>query len=162
MLGVGNTQIDTCMCDSYLSNSCFSDPQNVQTHESLIEAELASVKGDSHLAKKNYEVAILLAGRWGHLNDQALSYERHADHCFRLGCNEEAAYNYKRALELYREWGCDAKVELLESEHSDLVNPVTEVVLGNIEDVSRVSPPCPKTLAVKNIENQSSASPLSR
>ena len=108
---------------------------NVQTHESLIEADLASLDGNQHLAKKNYEVAILLAGRWGHLNDHALSYERHADHCLRFGNTEEAAYNYKRALELYREWGAFAKAEQLESEHSKLVNPVQEVVLKDLQNI---------------------------
>ena len=133
---------------------------NCQTHESLIEAELASLEGDAHLAKKNFEVAILLAGRWGHLNDHALSYQRHGDHCLRVGNNDEAAYNYKRALELYREWGALAIVDMLESEHGDLVNPISELVLSDIGGTSKKMSATETKLTMEDLSVHSAVSDL--
>jgi hypothetical protein len=64
-------------------------------------------------ALKNYEVAVLLAGRRGLVNLQALCNERFADYL--VICNDinEASYRFNEAIRLYEEWGAWKKVEQL-------------------------------------------------
>ena len=94
---------------------------NVKHCESLIDAELADLAGDSHLAKKHYEVAILVAARRGFTNVQALAHERFGEHALQLGDLNEALYHFERAITLYQEWGAHAKVSQLRSSHSSLL-----------------------------------------
>jgi tetratricopeptide (TPR) repeat protein len=93
---------------------------NVKRYESLIDAELADLAGDSHLAIKHYKTAILLAGRRGFTNDEALTHERFGEHALRLGDSNDALYHFERAIELYQEWGAHAKVVQLRSAHGGL------------------------------------------
>jgi hypothetical protein len=89
---------------------------NCQHYDALVEAELNSLSGKEILARKNYEVAILLAGRWGMSNDQALAHERCVENCLRNGDeNGAAAYHFNRALQCFREWGAEALVDLLQA-----------------------------------------------
>ena len=86
----------------------------VQHAEVLVKAELASLDGNPQEAEKDYEIAILLAGRNGFSNYQGLAHERCAAHALRVGDMNEARYNYRRALDLYTEWGALGKVAHLE------------------------------------------------
>jgi predicted ATPase len=107
---------------------------NLQHCESLIEAELASLSGDPQAAKKHYEVAILLAGRWGLTNDHALAHERFGDYALRIGDENDARYHYSLALSLYGEWGAASKVEQLQSSIRNLVLPIGEIDVGSVVD----------------------------
>ncbi|KAL3912171.1 MAG: hypothetical protein SGARI_001293, partial [Bacillariaceae sp.] len=78
---------------------------NVLAYEDLLAAELASLEGKDSIAKKHYETAILLAGKWTLTNYRALSHERAGDHALRLGDDEECHYHYKNAIQLFDEWG---------------------------------------------------------
>ena len=97
---------------------------NTQHYESLIESELASNSRDPYSANKRYEVAILLAGRWGFINDHARAHERFADHWRRLGNDIEARYHYNLAIGLYTEWGAHAVVETLWLKLADYMVPI--------------------------------------
>jgi Flp pilus assembly protein TadD len=72
------------------------------------------------LANKHYEAAILLAGRRGFTNDEALAHERYGEHALQLGDSDNALYHFERAIFLYQEWGANAKVVHLRSAHSSL------------------------------------------
>lgn len=107
---------------------------NLQHCESLIEAELASLSGDPQAAKKHFEVAILLAGRWGLTNDHALAHERFGDYALRIGDENDARYHYSLALSLYGEWGAASKFEQLQSSIRNLVLPIGEIDVSSVVD----------------------------
>jgi hypothetical protein len=67
------------------------------------------------LAKKHYEVAILMAARRGFTNDEAMAHERFGEHALQLGDSNDAFYHFERAIALYQEWGAHAKVVQLRS-----------------------------------------------
>ena len=96
---------------------------NIRHYESLIDAELADLAGDSRLAKKHYEVAIVVAGRRGFTNDEALAHERFGEHALHLGDLNDASYHFERAIALYQEWGAHARVLQLRSAHNSLLLP---------------------------------------
>jgi len=115
---------------------------NVQHCESLIVAELASLNGKSPMAtKRHYEVAILLAGRWGLTCDQALAHERFGDYARRLGDENDARYHYSHALRLYRAWGAIAKVAQLQSCVAALLMPIEQVdiIAGSCDNLQSAS-----------------------
>jgi hypothetical protein len=97
----------------------------IQHAEPLIEAELASLGGKPELAKSKYEVAILLAGRSGKTNFQALAHERFAAHYASRDEGNDARYHYGNALQLYREWGAYAKADHLEEKIEGLMAEAT-------------------------------------
>ena len=76
---------------------------------------MSDLAGDSHLANKHYEVAILVAARRGFTNDKALAHERFGEHALRLGDLNDALYHFERSIVLYQEWGAHAKVVQLRS-----------------------------------------------
>lgn len=89
------------------------DP-NVQHYESLIQAELASLKEKPFVvAAKHYDCTILLADQKGFLNDLSLTYERYGDHCVRYGDIGQARDLYTKAIASYEKWGALAKVEMV-------------------------------------------------
>mmetsp|Transcript_8324 Transcript_8324/g.13779 ORF Transcript_8324/g.13779 Transcript_8324/m.13779 type:complete len:1123 (-) Transcript_8324:162-3530(-) len=100
---------------------------NITHCESLIDAELATLTGDTHLATKHYEVAILLASRRGFTSDHALSHERFADHRLEQDDTNDALYHYGWAIQLYEDWGASAKVAQLKSKHAALMAPPVEI-----------------------------------
>ena len=104
---------------------------NTQHMEELIEAELASGDANKSVATKHYEVAVLLAGRWGLVNDRALAHERFGDHCMRQGDEENAKYHYSSALGLCKEWGAHAVAEKLNAQWLGLLVPVADVQVDN-------------------------------
>ena len=111
---------------------------NVKHCESLIDAELADLAGDSHLAKKHYEVAIHLAGRRGFTNDEALAHERFGEHALHLGDLNDALYHFERAITLYQEWGAHAKVLQLRSAHSSLqLAPQIEISIARGDKMTK-------------------------
>jgi hypothetical protein len=93
--------------------------KNVRHFEALIKAELATL-GKKWMRRGHrdptslYEVAILLAGRWGLTSDHALAHERVADYAMSIGEMDDAKYHYSKALELYADWGAYGKVQHLQ------------------------------------------------
>ena len=113
--------------NSFTQSSSSVQNPNIQHYDALIDAELAGLAGDSHLAKKQYEVAIILAGRRGFICDKALAHERFGGHALHLGDLNDALYHFERAIALYQEWGAHAKVVKLRSVHSNL--PLAQPIL---------------------------------
>lgn len=100
---------------------------NTQHYQTLIEAEFHAFKANNGDAKRLYESSIHTAGRLGMTHDQALAHERLAENCMRLGYQNDANYHFNRALELFKDWGAHARVDLL-SQGLLQVAPAKEVV----------------------------------
>ncbi|CAJ1955733.1 unnamed protein product [Cylindrotheca closterium] len=82
----------------------------------LLRAEQAAMDGKHQEAKKLYHEAIVLSARTGHIQYAALANERFADFCRHdLGDEDEATFRIGEAIQYYKEWGADAKVEKLKS-----------------------------------------------
>jgi hypothetical protein len=96
---------------------------NCTHYNVFLDAEGAALKGKKNTANKYYEAAMLLAGRRGLIQDQALANERYAE--FHLENNEEEAARYRlgEAIKLYTEWGACRKVDQLENRYSYILNP---------------------------------------
>ena len=86
----------------------------------LLEAEMASIKGDERSAFEKYEIAIAIHQRQGIIHEQAYSCERAAVSLLRFGRTEEATEHLIEAMGLYRDWGCPLKVEQIEKDLSKI------------------------------------------
>jgi hypothetical protein len=93
---------------------------NSYHHDLLLDAEKAAYIGKRPVAYKNYESAILMAGRRGYLADQALGNELFARYCVECGDESEAEFRINESLRLYAEWGAHRKVQLLREEFQRL------------------------------------------
>jgi hypothetical protein len=104
---------------------------NVTHYDSLLDAELASLRGEEFDARKHYEVAILYAGRRGLTQDRALGHERYGEHLIRMGADyrQDAEYQIGEALKLYDEWGAHAKVRRMVKVHEKYHLPPNEIRL---------------------------------
>ncbi|KAL3929618.1 MAG: hypothetical protein SGARI_004701, partial [Bacillariaceae sp.] len=93
---------------------------NVMVYENLLAAEIADVEGKASKAKKLYESAILLAGKWTLTNYRALSHELAGESAQRLGDDEDARYHYDHAIELFEEWGAKWRANKLKKKVEEL------------------------------------------
>jgi hypothetical protein len=90
------------------------DP-NVLAQEALLEAEAKALSKKKRMrALKNFEVAILYAGRRGLIHVQALANERFSHYFSDVGYMDEAKYRMNEAIKLYTEWGAYSKAESLQ------------------------------------------------
>lgn len=83
----------------------------VDSDDALLEAEERAMENSKALALRNFEVAVLLAGRRGLTHLQALANERSAVYLEEVGDIDEAKYRYEQAQNLYTDWGATVKVE---------------------------------------------------
>ncbi len=94
---------------------------NVGHCTSLLDAELAALNARTHVPKKHYEVAAMLAGRGGFVRDAALANERYGEFQLEdMSDREEAAFRFQEAIKLYLEWEARAKAELLSAKYGYL------------------------------------------
>lgn len=107
-------------CHKYIKKLGRRGNPNFLHLEQLLEAELAALRGRKLAAKKHFETAFVLSARMGNVNDQAFCNERFADYMFEIGNHDEAEYRYKKAVQLYREWGAVVKVDQLTRQLSSL------------------------------------------
>lgn len=112
---------------SRIKHWCQNGNPNSQHYEPLIEAEFLTFKADNGDAKRMYERSIQLAGRLGITHDQALAHERLAENCQRLGYQNDAKYHFERALELFKDWGANARADIL-SKGVLAVPPAKEII----------------------------------
>lgn len=99
-------------------------------YDSLLDAELDSLRGGTYSAGRSYEASILYAGRRGLTPDQALAHERYGEHWVRLGPNHvhDAQFQLGEAVKLYDEWGAHAKVEQIRSDYDSILSLPTGFV----------------------------------
>jgi hypothetical protein len=116
----------------------------------LLDAEAESLRGDHYSACRHYEAAVLYAGRRGWRQDQALAHERYGMYLSRLDGGDErhqhqhdAHFHLREAVKLYDEWGAHAKVDLMRTANSSLVQaspskrPEVEILgMGRVKSAS--------------------------
>jgi hypothetical protein len=102
---------------------------NVIQYKALLEAEWSAFGNKKHEAIHKYEVAILMAGRRGILQDRALSHERCSDFYVSIGDEKEAAYHAKKAKEMYEEWGGLAAAKRLRDKRSEFFEFPSEILV---------------------------------
>ena len=95
---------------------------NVRWYGELLKAELQVVARKFPRAELHYETAILLAGRRGRLNIQALAQQRRAESRLSRGLKDDAAHDIRQALGLYENWGALGKVRQLKRKHKGLLD----------------------------------------
>jgi predicted ATPase len=87
---------------------------NVKHYHSFLSAEQSALNKDYKTAEVLYKDSIRSAARNGNLHHAALINERYGDFLLHeLGDEEEAKYRTSEAIRFYREWGAEAKVEML-------------------------------------------------
>lgn len=108
---------------------------NVQHHEALLEAEWAILQGmKTHVIRKQYDIAVIMASRLGFISDAALANERYGDFLLvEVGDREEAMYRLKEAIKLYEEWGASAKANKLLEKYEDLWEVPSRVSCGAVQ-----------------------------
>ena len=96
-------------------------PDNCIAMKFLLQAEYASVCGDSLKAYEKYTTASGLARDSGIRIIEAVAHERTARHLVYQGDEVLATSCFKKALSCYSEWGARAKVDHLEKEMNDVL-----------------------------------------
>ena len=94
--------------------------QNCAAHSEFLEAELYVLRKKKNKAIEAFGKVILLAGRSGILQLQALANERLAEYLLSMHEDDDAKYRLEEALKLYTEWGAMTKVLQLEGKYRDL------------------------------------------
>jgi len=94
---------------------------NVTHCESLLEAEFWAMRGRKYVAKKHYNIAIVVSARGGFIHCAALANERYGEFLFNdMKDREEAGFKLKEAANLYREWGAHAKADQVSAKYGYL------------------------------------------
>jgi PAS domain S-box-containing protein len=89
-------------------------PINFSHYLALVEAEQARVLGDNGKAIDCFNRAINLAQKNGQQVDEALACEREALFYNSLGRSDIAGIELRRAMDRFRSWGAQGKVDLME------------------------------------------------
>ena len=94
---------------------------------------LWSAKNDAPVARsidlslmeaiKAYKKAIMLSGRLGFINDQALANERLGAYYWSLDLQEEAVFHIQNASRLYQEWGNRPKYQQMQELYLNKISP---------------------------------------
>jgi hypothetical protein len=101
---------------------------NLKQWDILLDAEWAALNGKKHIAKKNYEVAIIIAARSGYLQDAGLASERFGEYLLsELDEKDEGIYRIQNALRYFDDWGAKGKVESLEKRY-EWIMPKPDVI----------------------------------
>ena len=88
-------------------------PQNVLNKIYLLEAEKHVLQGDKDNALLKFRASANFAKELGVIQEQALAYERAAIALDEWGEVTEATDSIKKAMKLYKQWGCLWKVAQL-------------------------------------------------
>ena len=93
---------------------------NCKAHSLLLEAERHALLKNKSKAVETYRKAILVAGRSGMLQLQALANERLTEYLFEMSEADDAKYTLAEAMKLYAEWGAMAKLTQLRKKYRSL------------------------------------------
>ncbi|WP_354683077.1 AAA family ATPase [Cupriavidus necator] len=116
---------DSVMADVTAHRDCFArwaalNPLTFQGKLSLIDAELARLRGDPIQALACYEQSAGAAAAAGFVHEQALAHELAGMLCEARGLPTAAAQHWRLAHAGYRRWGADHKAMLLSARHPQL------------------------------------------
>ena len=101
----------------------FLAPMNYQHKFDLVAAELKRIQGREFESRQYYENAINGAKEHGFLHEAALASELAALSRFRNEDMEGARSHMMEAVDLYRKWGAETKVEALKTNYPYLYRP---------------------------------------
>jgi tetratricopeptide (TPR) repeat protein len=109
---------------------CTGQNVNVRHYESLLEAELAALDGRRSIALKHYDISILLAGRQGFIQDQAMAHQKLGEFHLKSANMQDAEYHVGEAIKLYEEWGAFQKAHHIKVKHEKLLAPPSEILVA--------------------------------
>ncbi|MGY8709755.1 AAA family ATPase [Bradyrhizobium sp. 18BD] len=92
------------------------NPGTFRNKLTLIDAELARLRGDDLAAMKFYEESASAAASEGFVHEQALAYELASRHARNVGLESIAAHHARLAYSSYRRWGAHGKLRQLETQ----------------------------------------------
>jgi histidine kinase len=101
-------------CLKYLERASLQCPENHMNKVFLLSAELAAAAGDYEKAGLRFDKAIRYGEKEGFLNEQALACEKAARMYLRAGRSAESSAYFGKAINVYRQWGAEAKVKQLQ------------------------------------------------
>lgn len=116
---------DGIIADVSAHRDCFSrwaalNPLTFQGKLSLVDAELARLRGDPIQALACYEQSAGAAAAAGFVHEHALAHELAGALCEARGLPTAAAQHWRVARAGYRRWGADHKAMLLSARHPQL------------------------------------------
>lgn len=106
---------------SYMKTWAKHCPVNFEHLQYIMEAELARLAGKTHEAADLYDRAVQTARQNGFIRDEALSNELAAKMFIELGKERQAKLYMTEALNIYRLWGANAKVDHMTEKYGQLV-----------------------------------------
>jgi tetratricopeptide (TPR) repeat protein len=109
---VGSWRAQRCL--KYLERASLQCPENHINKVFLLSAELAAAAGDYEKAGHLFDKAIGYAEKEGFLNEQALAFEKAARMYLLVGRSAESTAYFGKAINVYRQWGAEAKVKQLQ------------------------------------------------
>ncbi|WP_414528857.1 AAA family ATPase [Nodularia chucula] len=112
---------------------------NFQHKYDLIEAEIARVMGDHLQAIEYYDRAIAGAKKHEYLSEEALSNELAAKFYLEWGKEKLAPGYMQEAYYCYARWGAKAKIDHLEKQYSQLLQPIVQQRRLNINALETIS-----------------------
>jgi len=99
-------------------------PENYLHKYELLKAEFARVVGQNDKALTYYDLAIQHAGEQQYIHEEALAAELAYQHLAQANRTNMSRYYLRTAVQLYREWEADAKVQQLHERYPDVVSGV--------------------------------------
>ena len=83
--------------------------------DTLLNAEIARLRGKTHKAVFMFETSISMAEQRGMIHDQALACERYSDMLLTKGHMLQGKIQLENALRLYKDWEATAKIKALKT-----------------------------------------------
>ena len=87
----------------------------------LLEAEVARLKGDAAAARQRYADAIMLATRSRHTHDAGICNECAGKFYVQIEDPTRASFHMEQAIKCFTDWGADAVAQRLKDSHSALI-----------------------------------------
>ncbi|GAX18129.1 hypothetical protein FisN_25Hh111 [Fistulifera solaris] len=110
-----NIRIGSQILNQFSTFYSLKCPENCCDKQHLLEAELASVKGQRDLAYAHYTQAIAMAEKSGFLFEQALIHERFGFHLHGVGDTDKSRSHLRQSVDIYNHWGAKGKARYLQS-----------------------------------------------
>lgn len=102
-------------------------PENNLARLELLKAELCRLQGKPGAAHRHYQLAVNYAGKYGFIQEEALSHELRGKYYLELGDSAAAQKHLLEARFLFNKWGASAKVRQMEQLYH--LKPVSEKTL---------------------------------
>jgi len=95
--------------------SASGSPYNYKNKCMLLEAEMFSSRFEDTKARQAYTESIQASINSGFIHEQGLAEELFGKHCLRFGDRHGALQYFRQALQCYKLWGCQLKVDSIQN-----------------------------------------------